>query len=115
MTTQTHNCVHEDKWGHTEAQLEKLETKHNYNQDLIRQMMEDSRRFEEKLDKKLDTTDKKLDNISQELHDFKLESTKDDSSIDNRVTSLEQTVKVLKYLITLLFGSGIVWALITIH
>ena len=115
MTTQTHNCVHEDKWGHTEAQLEKLETKHNYNQDLIRQMMEDSRRFEEKLDKKLNTTDKKLDNISQELHNFKLESTKDDGSIDNRVTALENTVKVIKWLIGLLFGSGIIWIIITTH
>ena len=88
---QTHPCIHEDRWTHTENEIQKLET--------------EKQRFETKIDKK-------LDKIYTELHDFKLESTKDDNNIDNRVTSLEQTVKVLKYLITLLFGSGIVWALI---
>jgi len=96
MTTQTHNCVHEDKWGHTEAQLEKLETKHNYNQDLIRQMIEDNRRFEEKLDKKLDTINKKQDNLSKELNEFKLESNKGDTTIDLRLTAVETELELQK-------------------
>ena len=114
MTPHT-NCIHEDKWGHTEAQLEKLETKHEYNQDLIKQMMEDNKRWVERLENKLDTTDKKLDNISQELHEFKLESSRDDSNIDNRVTALEKTNQIFKWLIGLAVSSGIISLIITTH
>ena len=96
MTPQTHNCIHEDKWGHTEAQVERLETKHEYNQDLIKQMIEDNRRFEEKLDKKLDTINKKQDNLSKELNEFKLESNKGDTTIDLRLTAVETELELQK-------------------
>ena len=92
----SHNCIHEDKWGHTEAQVERLETKHEYNQDLIKQMIEDNRRFEEKLDKKLDTINKKQDNLSKELNEFKLESNKGDTTIDLRLTAVETELELQK-------------------
>ena len=76
MTPQTHNCIHEDKWGHTEAQVERLETKHEYNQDLIKQMIEDNRRFEEKLDKLLETTHQT------------------NTQIDHRITTIETKLKL---------------------
>ena len=82
---QTHPCIHEDRWTHTENEIQKLET--------------EKQRFETKIDKK-------LDKIYTELHDFKLESTKGDSSIDNRVTALEKTVSILKWTVTITLPAG---------
>lgn len=41
--------------------------------------------------------DKKLDKITESIHELKLQSAQDDSSIDKRVESLENTLKVLKW------------------
>ena len=41
--------------------------------------------------------DKKLDEIKDEIRKLQLQSVQDDSNIDNRVTALENTVKVLKW------------------
>ena len=40
------------------------------------------------------------------------QSLQDDKDIDKRVTALESTVSVLKWITTLLFGSGIIWLIL---
>ena len=100
-TTVDCRCVKEEVLSHHEAQIETLETKNNYKHEKIQEILTRQTRFEEKLDK-----------ILEELHQQKLESAKDDFSIDNRVTSLENTVRVLKWAITL--GLTIITTAITI-
>ena len=41
--------------------------------------------------------DEKLDKINENIYQLQLESAKDDFNIDNRVTQLETTVRVLKW------------------
>ena len=53
----------------------------------------------------------KIDTINKNVNDLLLKSVNDDKEIDKRVTSLENTVQVLKWVITLIFGSGIIWIL----
>lgn len=61
----------------------------------------------------MEKMDKKLDNIQNQLQDLKMQSLKDDSDIDNRVTALENTVKVLKWITaTALSALGVIIALI---
>ena len=41
------------------------------------------------------------------------QSLKDDKDIDKRLTSVETTVRVLKWIVTLLFGSGVMWVILS--
>ena len=83
-------CIKEDTLSHHEAQIETLNTKNQYKHEKIQEILDRQKTFETKLDK-----------ILEELHQQKLDSAKDDFSIDNRVTSLENTVRVLKWAITI--------------
>lgn len=67
----------------------------------------------EKLDEKIDDMDKKLDDLNDKLDKFVQNSMKDDNKLNQRVTALENTVKVLQWVTTLLFGSGIIWIIFT--
>ena len=49
----------------------------------------------------------KLDNISQNIQKIQLDSVTDDQDIDNRVTSLESVVKVLKWGIGIIITIGL--------
>lgn len=94
-------CIKEETLAHHEAQIETLNTKNQHKHEKIQEILDRQKTFETKLDK-----------ILEELHQQKLDSTKDDFSIDNRVTSLENTVRVLKWAITL--GLTIITTAITI-
>lgn len=59
----------------------------------------------DKLEEKLDQQDEKLDKILNK-------SIESDNDIDKRVTSLETTVKIIKYVLSLVFGTGLIWYLI---
>ena len=58
---------------------------------------------------KMEKMEEKLDAINENVNTIMMKSVQGDSEIDKRVTSLETTVNVLKWVTTLLFGSGVIW------
>ena len=81
MTPVNYECHHEELLNSHSLKLTELEKEEQFKKEKI---------------------DKKLDKIIQR-------SEEKDTDIDKRVTSLETTVKVLKYITGLLFGSGVIW------
>ncbi len=96
-----HDCVHEDQLQGQSRKIAELETRADYKDERITQILEDQKRMEDK-----------IDNIAEAVNNLQLQSLRDDRDIDKRVTSLENTVQVLKWVLTLLFGSGIIWIII---
>ena len=64
-------CIHEERIHNHEAQLQRLETRANYKHDQIQQILSNMTRFENKLDKILET------------------QTNTNTSIDHRLTAIE--------------------------
>lgn len=100
MASNEYVCIHEDKVQDHEAKISKLEARSYFKDEKIDQIIKDNKDI-----------NKKLDKINESIHQLQLKSAKDDFNIDNRVTSLENTVNVLKWITTLLFGSGVIWIL----
>ena len=96
-----YNCIHEQLIQEHSLRLNTVETEVEFKKEKI----EDLNMKIDKLENKLDLQDEKLDKILNK-------SIESDNDIDKRVTSLETTVKVIKYIIGLAFGSGIIWILI---
>lgn len=94
-------CIHEKRIGKTENRITELEARANFKDERMNQILEDQKRMEEK-----------IDHIADAVNQLQLQSLRDDKDIDKRVTSLENTVQVLKWIITLLFGSGIIWIIL---
>lgn len=94
-------CIHEKRIGKTENRITELEARADFKDEKIIQIIQDQKRMEEK-----------IDHIAEAVNQLQLQSLRDDKDIDKRVTSLENTVQVLKWIITLLFGSGIIWIII---
>jgi len=103
MVTKTNEyvCINENKFQDHETKISQLEARADFKDQKIDQIISDNKRMVEK-----------LDNINESIHQLQLKSARDDFNIDNRVTSLENTVNILKWLTTLIFGSGILWVLI---
>ena len=66
------------------------------------------KRIDELYDK-IEKMENKIDTINENVNTIMMKSVQGDSEIDKRVTSLETTVKVLKWLTGLLFGSGVLF------
>lgn len=94
-------CINENKFQDHETKISQLEARADFKDKRIDQIISDNKMMVQKLDK-----------INESIHQLQLKSAKDDFNIDNRVTSLENTVNVLKWITTLLFGSGILWLLL---
>ena len=82
--------------------IAELEARADSRDERIDRILTDQHRMEEKIDK-----------LTEAVNDLKLTSLQDDKDIDKRVTALESTVNVLKWVCTLLFGSGVLWILFT--
>ena len=91
MTPVNYECHHEELLNSHSLKLTELEKEVQFKKEKIDQ-----------LQRSMEKIDKKLDKIIQR-------SEEKDTDIDKRVTSLETTVKVLKYITGLLFGSGVIW------
>ena len=91
MTDAKYDCHHEELLNSHSLKLAELEKEVEFKREKIDQ-----------LQSSMEKIDKKLDKIIQRSEDK-------DSDIDKRLTSLETTVKVLKWLTTILFGSGVIW------
>lgn len=97
-----YECHHEELLQNHSLKLKELENRANFKEQRIDDLQND-----------LKDMDKKLDEINKNVVDLMLKSVNDDKDIDKRVTSLEQTVNVLKWITTLLFGSGVIWIIFT--
>ena len=79
-------CIHEDKFQEAETKLAHFQSRMDFKEEKIDQLVMDFKKMDEKLDK-----------ITENIHQLQLDSAKDDFNIDNRVTQLETTVRVLKW------------------
>ena len=95
-----YDCIHEELLQTQTKDLERLKTRADYK----------DKRIDELYDK-IEKMENKIDTINENVTKIMMKSVQGDSDIDKRVTSLETTVKVLKWVTTILFGSGIIWAI----
>ena len=87
VAKQEYVCIHEDKLQEEETKLAQLESRMEFKEEKMDQIIEDFR-----------SMDKKLDKITDNIHQLQLDSAQDDFNINNRVTQLETTVRVLKWI-----------------
>jgi peptidoglycan hydrolase CwlO-like protein len=93
-----YDCMHEKLIQSHSADIQSLKTRADYK----------DKRIDELYDK-MEKMENKIDTINENVNTIMMKSVQGDSEIDKRVTSLETTVNVLKWVTTLLFGSGLVW------
>ena len=93
-----YDCIHESLIQSHSTDIESLKTRADYK----------DKRIDELYDK-MEKMGNKIDTINENVNTIMMKSVQGDSEIDKRVTSLETTVNVLKWVTTLLFGSGIIW------
>lgn len=96
-------CIREETLQDHSTKITELQTEIHFKKEKIDKIIEDQQRMEDKIDK-----------LTEAVSDLQLQSLKDDKDIDKRLTSVETTVRVLKWIVSLLFGSGIVWVIISI-
>ena len=95
-----YDCVHEDLIQSHSTDIQSLKTRADYK----------DKRIDELYDK-IEKMEDKIDTINENVNTLMMKSVQGDSEIDKRVTSLETTVRVLQWVTTLLFGSGIIWVI----
>ena len=95
-----YDCIHEELLQSQTKDLERLKTRADYKDKRINELYD-----------KIEKMEDKIDTINENVNTIMMKSVQGDSEIDKRVTSLETTVNVLKWVTTLLFGSGIIWVL----
>ena len=95
-----YDCIHESLIQSHSTDIESLKTRADYK----------DKRIDELYDK-MEKMGNKIDTINENVNTIMMKSVQGDSEIDKRVTSLETTVKVLQWVTTLLFGSGLVWVI----
>ena len=91
-------CLHEELIQDHSLLLKELETRVDYKHARLDEM-----------DKRLERMEDKIDQLAEAVNQLHLESLQDDKDIDKRLTAVETTVRVLKWIVTLLFGSGVIW------
>ena len=95
-----YDCIHESLIQSHSTDIESLKTRADYK----------DKRIDELYDK-MEKMGNKIDTINENVNTIMMKSVQGDSEIDKRVTSLETTVRVLQWVTTLLFGSGIIWVI----
>jgi peptidoglycan hydrolase CwlO-like protein len=95
-----YDCIHESLIQSHSTDIESLKTRADYK----------DKRIDELYDK-MEKMGNKIDTINENVNTIMMKSVQGDSEIDKRVTSLETTVNVLKWVSTLFFGSGIIWVI----
>lgn len=81
------NCLHEEQIQHHSLQIQELSTRSEYKEERL-----------DKLEKKMDDMDKKLDNINNTLNEIKMQSTKDDTQLELRLTAIETQTDIIQQL-----------------
>ena len=92
------HCLHEELIQDHSLKINDLSNRADYKDARL-----------DEVDNRLMRMEDKIDQLTESVNQLHLESIQDDKDIDKRVTSLETTVNVLKWVVTLLFGSGVIW------
>ena len=95
-----YDCVHESLIQSHSTDIQSLKTRADYKDKRIDDLYD-----------KIEKMENKIDTINENVNTIMMKSVQGDSEIDKRVTSLETTVNVLKWVTTLLFGSGLIWVI----
>ena len=98
--TEPHSCLHEELIQDHTLKLNDLSNRADYKDARL-----------DELDQRLIRMENKIDQLAEAVQELNMKSVQDDNDIDKRVTSLETTVNVLKWVVTLLFGSGIIFVI----
>ena len=89
-----YTCIKEDK-------IAELETRADWK----------DKRLDE-IDKGLIRLEDKIDHLTEAVTQLQLQFLEDNRNLDRRVGNLETTVNVLKYMTSLLFGSGVLFVVL---
>lgn len=96
-------CIEKDQLGQHTADITELKARAEFKEKRI-----------DDLSKQLTNMDTKLDQLNDTINNFILKSVTDDNELNQRVTSLENTVQVLKWIVSVVFGSGVLWIILNI-
>ena len=91
-------CIHEELIQNHSLNIKELEGRADYKEKRI-----------DELYAKIEKMEDKLDTINENVNKIVQSSIDSDKELEIRLTKLETTVKVLKYVTSLLFGSGLIW------
>lgn len=104
MPTNNYTCMHEDQIMGQSRKIEALETRADYKEEIIKELKDDMKELKDDIKE-----------IKTDINNFILKSVNDDNLLketlnrqDNRITSLETTVRVLKWLIGIVTSSGVI-------
>ena len=96
-----HICPHEEEFQNYGKEIAELKAHVDYKDKRIDEIIKDQKKFDDKIDK-----------IGDKIDTIMMKSVQGDNDVNNRVTSLETTVRVLKWIVGIVFGSGIVWIIL---
>lgn len=96
-----HICPHEEEFQNYGKEIAELKAHVDYKDKRIDELIQDQKELDGKIDK-----------IGDKIDTIMMKSIQGDNDSDRRLTSLETTVRVLKWVVGLLFGSGIVWIIL---
>ena len=99
-TVETPCSEHEKQIQENTRQIAALETRAEYKEKRIDELYD-----------KIEKMETKLDKINENVDKIVQSSIKSDNELELRLTKLETTVRVLKWITTLLFGSGLIWVI----
>lgn len=88
MTSSDH-CIHEEQLQNQSRLIERLETRADYKEKMIDTLAENMKKMDEK-----------LDDIVSTVNEIKMESNRDDTSLELRLTKIETEQKIQKELTT---------------
>ena len=91
---------HEEQIQENSRKISSLETRADYKEKRI-----------DELYTKMEKMDGKIDEINKNVNTIIQSSIESDNQLELRLTKLETTVRVLKWITTLLFGSGLIWVI----
>lgn len=81
-----YTCIREKQLGKLEKDVTQLKVRADFKEESIKEVKADIEKMNDKLDA-----------IDEKIGEFVRKSIEDDFNIDNRVTALESTVRVLKW------------------
>jgi len=93
-----HICPHEEEFQNYGKKIAELEAHVNYKDKRIDELIEDQKKLDDKMDK-----------IGDKIDTIMMKSIQGDNDVNQRVTSLETTVKVLKWVMGFIGIGGFVW------
>lgn len=101
-TTRGYICIHEDRIHQHEAQLQRLETRADYKHDQIQQILSNMNRFENKLDKLLETQNTQNTNTDHRITTIETKLAVQEKTTDENYTKTMITISIVGLFLTAL-------------